>query len=60
MRETRQRLGLSQQALAQVFGVSRSTVNRIEQGRQKPHPQLQAMIEVWLERNQNGTRLDVE
>ena len=36
MREARQRVGLSQQALADKLGVSRQTVNAIESGDYNP------------------------
>lgn len=41
---------MSQQELAKALGTSRCTVNRIEQGKQQPHPKLKARIEVWMER----------
>jgi DNA-binding XRE family transcriptional regulator len=52
LRAAREAAGASQGDLARLLGVSRSTVNRIERGKQKPHPKLAAMIEVWMERNE--------
>ncbi len=49
LRQARIGAGLNQGQLASILDVSRSTINRIEQGRQKPNPRLRAVIEVWME-----------
>jgi DNA-binding XRE family transcriptional regulator len=44
---------MSQASLGRALGVSRCTINRIERGRQIPHPTLAMMIEIWIERQAN-------
>ncbi|MBD1903706.1 helix-turn-helix transcriptional regulator [Trichocoleus sp. DQ-A3] len=48
VRETRQRLGLSQTKFAQKLGVSFQSVNRWENGRTKPLPIALKQIEYLL------------
>lgn len=45
VRETRQRLGLTQTQLAQELGVSFQSVNRWENGRNMPLPMVLKLIE---------------
>lgn len=49
VRETRQRLGLSQEKFAAKLGVSFQSVNRWENGRVKPLPMALRQIEALLE-----------
>lgn len=48
VRETRQRLGLTQTQFAQILGVSFQSVNRWENGRTKPLPLAMKQIEEQL------------
>lgn len=45
IRELRSRLGLTQEKLAAKLGVTYPTINRWENGRAKPSPLAQRMIE---------------
>ena len=47
LREERASRGVSQEELAEILGVSRETVCRIERGR-PPRHRLKTMIEVWM------------
>ena len=47
LREERESRGVSQEELAEILGVSRETVCRIERGR-PPRRRLKTMIEVWM------------
>lgn len=45
LREKRERLGLTQQGLAEKFGVSVLTISRWERGAARPIPAFQKMID---------------
>ncbi len=49
LRDLRRSLKLTQEDLAKSLGLTRSTVNRLEQGKHKPQEKHRLMIEVWME-----------
>ncbi len=57
VRETRQRLGLTQAQLAEELGVSCQSVNRWENGRNMPLPIALKQIEILLRLEKNALDL---
>lgn len=46
IKATREKLGLTQEQLAQKIGVSFKTVNRWENGKSKPSPMARKLLEI--------------
>ncbi len=54
IKELRQTLGLSQQALAELLGVSFATVNRWENGKAKPQKDRVARLKALINKDSDG------
>lgn len=50
LKERRQKLGISQEALAREVGISMGTINRLENTDCTPHPLTRQAIEAALDR----------
>lgn len=51
LRHTRKVARVTQKQLAELLGITKLTVLRLENGHQVPHPPTRRLIEMWIEQH---------
>lgn len=59
LRRTRKVAKVTQCQLAELLGVQRLTISRLENGHRIPHPPTRRLIEVWIEQHKEREEIDL-